>query len=619
MVMRRDLRFVTQRSAVSALTSALLSALLIAGAWDALMTSAPLAQERATTPAAASAGAAIASSTQTRVGALPDEPLRDVPREVVLSYLEACRAGDYRHAAGFLDLRHVPALQRVAEGPVLAEQLKTVLDQKLWIDLDVLSDAPAGELDDGLPDDFERVGTIATSRGSVDILLQRVFDPDETPRWRFSLSTVTRIPFLYGEFGNGPIEKLLPAPLVRIRFLEMRLWQWLGLLVLIFVAMGVAWIAQSIVYAVLRPLVRRTQITFDDRLLEMMVGPLRVGAWVAAFSIGTLFVGLSVPVHTALRAVQAGITVIAVTWIAIRLVDLCSAMLEAQLQAQGKTAAVSVLPLGRRTVKVALGTLAFIGLLQNLGVQVTGLVASLGVGGLAVALAAQKTFENFFGGIAVIMDQPVRVGDACRIGSVEGTVEDIGLRSTRIRTLDRTVVAIPNGEFASMQIENLGRRDQFRLLLRVGLRCETTPDQLRYVLVELKKLLVAHPRVVTDSSRVRFVGLGISSLDVELLGFVRTKDLHEFSAVREDVLLRVMEVLQSSGTGIAVPAQTLYLGRDRGTDPQRTSLAEQQVDALRQQGALPIPEMPAATVSEMDGTLDYPPRGSASARGARTG
>lgn len=539
------------------------------------------------------------------------EPARNVPRDVVIDFLDACRASDYHRAAAHLDLRRLNTAAREIDGPRLARELKVVLDQKLWIEPDLISDQAAGNLDDGLPPEFERVGSIATDRGSVDILLENVGHDPGDRHWRFAASTVARIPQLYGQFGNGLLERLLPAPLRQIRFLEAELWQWIGLVLVVIVAFGLAWMIVTIVHRTLRPLVHRTALTFDDALLDLVIGPLRLVVWVGLFAFGAVFLNLSVPVQNFLGGVQTVIVSLAVTWLVLRGVDIGSSVLEERFRAKGMTPAISALPLGRRALKVVIASLALLAMLQNLGVQVTALVASLGVGGLALALAAQKTVENLFGGVSVIMDQPVRVGDFCKFGETVGTVEDIGLRSTRVRTLDRTVISIPNADFAAQQIENFGRRDRIRLALTLGLLYQTTPDQLRWVLVQLKQLLLSHPRVLPDPARVRFVGLGASALNVEVFAYIDTADFNEFAAIREDILLRILDVVAASGTGFAYPTQTLLLGRDAGTDAELSRAAEQQVSALRAQNQLPLPDVPPHQAKAVSGTLEYPPPGSA--------
>jgi MscS family membrane protein len=249
--------------------------------------------------------------------------------------------------------------------------------------------------------------------------------------------------------------------------------------------------------------------------------------------------------------------------------------------------------------------------LQNIGLNVTGILAGLGIGGLAVALAAQKTVENLFGGVTLILDQPVRVGDFCRFGDRIGTVEEVGLRSTRIRTLDRTVVSVPNGHFASLELENFTVRDRIWLHTTIGVRYETTPDQLRHVLVEIRRMLYAHPQVDPRPARIRFVNFGAYSLDLEIFAYVLTADYDEFLAIQEDIYLRIMDIVEQSGTGFAFPSQTTYLARDHGLDGAKREAAEAQVAAWRRAGALHLPDFPPEAVSALKGTLDYPPQGSA--------
>jgi MscS family membrane protein len=274
-----------------------------------------------------------------------------------------------------------------------------------------------------------------------------------------------------------------------------------------------------------------------------------------------------------------------------------------------------VIPLARRALKIFVALLAFLAVFQNLGFNVTGILAGLGIGGLAVALAAQRSIENLFGGLSLIADQPVRVGDFCKFGAFEGTVEDIGLRSTRVRTPDRTVLTIPNADFATMPLENFGPRDRFRLATTLSVRYGTTPDQLRWVLVELKKLLLSHPKVSPEPARVRLVNIGQAALDIEVLAYIATREESEFLAVREDLLLRFMDVLAAAGTGLSY--RRTYTGQDKRIDAERRQAAEAQVAAWRAEGMLPLPHVPKERAAELAGTLDWPPPGSSSPSGTR--
>ncbi len=542
--------------------------------------------------------------------ATPNGSLRAAPRTAMLAYLEACRANDYERAAQYLDLRTVSPAARATQGPVLARELKTVLDRELWIDIDKLSDAPEGESGDGLPPRQDLVGTINTTKGSVPILLERVRD-DDAWAWKVAPSTVARIPSLYKEFGYGEIGKYLPNIFFEIHFLEMQLWQWIGLLVLILVAAALSWVVTIAITRILRPIIARSRTNLDDRVLALASAPLRLLIGVLLFAAGTYPLALAVPVQAFLVAVQKALTVVAVTWLLIRFVNLAAGAVEQWMLGRGQAMALSVVPLGRRTVQVLIVGAATLAVLQNFGINVTGILAGLGIGGLAVALAAQKTVENLFGGVTLIMDQPVRVGDFCRFDGKIGTVEEVGLRSTRVRTLDRTLISIPNGAFSAMQLENFSKRDRIWFHPTIGLRYETTPDQMRYILIELKKMLLGHPKVDPDPARPRFSSFGAYSLDIDIFAYIKTSDYGEYLAIQEDLFLRIMDIVEASGSGFAFPSQTIYAGKDDGLDAEKVSAAEEQVRAWRESNSLGLPDFPRQEIVKLTGTLDYPPKGSA--------
>ncbi len=247
---------------------------------------------------------------------------------------------------------------------------------------------------------------------------------------------------------------------------------------------------------------------------------------------------------------------------------------------------------------------------EAFGFPVAPLIAGLGVGGLAIALAVRPTLENIIGGFILFADKPIRVGDFCTFGDKMGTVEAIGMRSTRIRARDRTLITVPNSDFSNMQLINWALCDRMLILRTIGLRYETKPEQIRYVLAKLREMCLAHPKIDNDSLRIRFVGYGASAQEIQIRIYALTQEWNEFYAIQEDVFLRVGEIVEGSGTGFARPSQTLYVGRDQGVDEARSAEVMQQVQAWRRTGQLPFPRMAPAVRDRLDGTLDYPPRGS---------
>jgi MscS family membrane protein len=544
-----------------------------------------------------------------------DQYGRGVPRSAMLGFLAACREGDYETAAEYLDLRRLGAKQR-ERSAVLSRQLMFVLDRKLWVEIEDLSQQPEGHAGDGLPSYRDRVGTLDSEEGPVDILLQRVPRGDGVSIWKISSTTVARIPALYDEFGYGPLEAWLPAWMLEANLFAIALWQWLGLMTLVILAFLLSWIAANAVLALGRPLVARSQTDFDDRLLAAVLGPLRLVIGVLAFHLGTLPLVLAVPARRVLSGMATAVAFLALTWLVFRVIDIFGSVVEKRFEARGVGTANRFVPLGRKTLKGALGVLAVLVAVDSFTpFEVTALIAGLGVGGIAVALAAQKTLENVFGYLMIIGDHPVAEGDFCRFGDQVGTVEAFGLRSTRVRTLDRTVVTIPNAEFSAMKLENFAKRDRIRFHTVLGLRYETTPDQLRHVLVEIRRLLLSHAKVHPDPARVRFVGFGAYSLDVEITAYVSTVDWAEFLAIREDLLLRLMDIVASSGAGFAFPSQTTYLARDDEPDGERVRSAEEQVRAWRERGELPLPDFAEESKNALDDTVRYPPEGSAASKG----
>jgi MscS family membrane protein len=276
--------------------------------------------------------------------------------------------------------------------------------------------------------------------------------------------------------------------------------------------------------------------------------------------------------------------------------------------AHGLAGTGSLMLLGERILKTIIFVLGVLAVLGNLGFNMSTALAGLGIGGLAIGFGAQKTIENLFGGVSVLADEVFRVGDVCRFGDRTGVVEDIGLRSTRIRTDERTLLAIPNGTVATINLENLSRRDKILFKTTLNLRSETKADHLRFILSEVRRLLYSHPKVENNTVRVRLIDVAGGAPTVEIVAYVLTQDFNEFAAVREDVLLRIMDIVDNSGSGLALPAQTLYLGRDSGLAKDKAESAVQKIAELRDDKKLPFPDFHKEEISSFKGSIDYPPK-----------
>jgi MscS family membrane protein len=329
------------------------------------------------------------------------------------------------------------------------------------------------------------------------------------------------------------------------------------------IAVVLAYIAGRVIVRIARPLLAqiagRTTNDWDDRLVHLMASPLSLVLALQALRLASPWLPLQGRALSTLADAVAIVTTLAVLWTAFRSIDLARSVLERRAWAIDRRSSRSLLSIGSRLAKVAVIAVAGIVALAQLGVSVASLVAGLGIGGLAVALAAQKTLENLFGTLSIGIDQPMREGDFVKLYDFVGTVEQIGLRSTRIRTLDRTVITVPNGELANQRIESFAVRDRMRLATTIGLVYGTTSQQMRDILAALEAILRSHPKIWPDSMTVRFKELAASSLDVEIMAWFQTDDGAEFQAIRQDILLDFMAAIERHGSSIAFPTRTVHV------------------------------------------------------------
>lgn len=329
----------------------------------------------------------------------------------------------------------------------------------------------------------------------------------------------------------------------------------------------IGWGASRLLRSALRAGVRHTRANWDDAVIDRLGQPLTV-----AFSVGAVlfllpFLALEAGFVAEVRRVARVVLLVDFFWAAWRIVDVSGHMALKSPWAARVPASRALVPLGARSAKVVLLAIAIVASLSLFGYPVASLVAGLGIGGLALALAAQKTVENLFGAFSIGVDQPFREGDFVKIEDFVGTVEAIGLRSTRFRTLARTIVTIPNGRLADMKLESFSERDRLRLAAVLSLAYGTTPAQLRLALSGFEAVLRAHPKIWPEAVVVRFREFAASSLDIEIMAWFLTSDWGEFQRIREDVLLQFMEVVERAGSSFAFPTRTVHIASG-STPPQ---------------------------------------------------
>jgi MscS family membrane protein len=518
-----------------------------------------------TMPLAAAAQLPFAAPTPMPVAEVPagDPYRRETPRGTFLGFIQAAQKSNWPVAAEYLQW---PKSGGRIPREELVRELKLLLDQGFTGDIQKLSRSPLGSIDDGLSPDLERAGQVVAGEEMVDILLTRETPPDGPPIWLVSAQTLREVPRLYKELTVPAIEEWLPGFLKR-PIGSLRLWQLVAALLLYPLLFALSWLAVTGVFRPARGWLERHGWQGDLRhALKRARAPSALLLMLVLHRVAIPF--LSLPLLDRYRYSRSFVllAVAAIAWFFLRTVDVLSGTARERLVAAGASPAPT-LTLARRLLKGGILLIALLVALSALGVDMTTALAGLGIGGVALAFAAKTSIENIFGGFTVLGARILRVGDTCRIGTFTGTVEDITLFATRLRTSERSLVSIPNGTLLTREIENLSRRDRFLLNHTIGLRCETTPAQLRTLLESLRKLLADHPQVAPEEAHARFVRFGGSSLDIEVLAYVLAADPAGFLAIQEELLLAIAGLVAAAGTGVAIPSCTIYPGKAAPPEP----------------------------------------------------
>jgi MscS family membrane protein len=513
-------------------------------------------------PASAAPASAASSAPATAFDVVTAGPVElgapDSPRASLAHYFEAVRAGRWDDATRYLvlDARQQPRSEE------LARRLKAVIDDTGWIDLDAVSDAHAGRTDDGLPPHLEEVARFALDGRNESLRMTRLSDA-QGAHWAFSPATVARIDAWYAALpdrwlrdmfvGTGFQFMLLPGPL------ELLWWQWCALVTLLVLAWAAGTVLGRATGWLLRQIAARTPSPWDDELALAIAGPLALVWGLAVLQVGAQQLLLLAPAARLVDGLTSAGIVFALFWVLWRGTGVGARQLLGRAWASDSASARTLISVGGNLARGAIVFAGVLAMLSALGYPIGTVLAGLGIGGLALAFGAQKTIENLFGSVAIAIDQPFRVGDLVAVDGVSGVVEAIGLRSTRLRTADRTLISMPNGKLADLRTESLAARDRFRFATTVGLTYGTTRPQMDAVLAGIERVLRADARVWPEVVEVRFAGFGASSLDIEVLAWFAVPASADFAACRQETLLAIMQVVQEAGAGFAFPTRTVHL------------------------------------------------------------
>jgi MscS family membrane protein len=488
-----------------------------------------------------------------------DEFDRGTPFRSAERFLAAVDRVDYETAAEYMDLRNLRGEASELTGAQLSRRLFVILKRATWVDVNELVDDPAGRSNDGLPDYRDSIGVILDGDKEVRLLMQKVPRGDGVFIWKISNATVSQVPSLYDTYGYPEWIENLRRSLPDKTFLGFELFKWV-------IVLGTG-ISIYVVVLLIALAIRRGFAEPDTpshrRKFRFLVLPF--GIWLVIMSMNTAATSLGRGVTAETLGQYSPIPILVTAWVMFSGMNLVRDLYTSRLHIEGRQGAAVFLHPAANAIKLLIAIGAVLIYLDKLGINITTVLAGLGVGGIAVALALQKPMEDVFGAITLYAQQPVRIGDFCRIGNETGTIEEIGLRTTRVRTLANTLIAIPNARLASEPIDNISARRKILYRPNLRLRYDTTPEQLQQILDGIRGLFDSHERVLQEGHRVRFKDIAGDGLLVELYAYLDTTDWSVYLELAEELNMRVLKIVAQAGTTLSPPARALHIEQTDGT------------------------------------------------------
>ncbi|GIU50497.1 mechanosensitive ion channel family protein [Shewanella sp. KT0246] len=527
----------------------------------------------------------------------------ETPLTALIAIGQAIEENDWQAAAEFVDLRYLPKGITPEDGPELLRKLSILWNKQNIIDLSQISDQPTGHVNDKLPSYRDLLGVLETNTGPVPVYMQHVPDGKGGKIWKISNATVAKIPELWNEYGYSPQIEALANFLPEFSLFHMENWQllilglsilfgWIGTGLISLAAMNIAKHFESAIAGVTR---------FCGRSLRWFL-------YLSLLQYAALALGLSVRARVWFD--NSTLLYLANTILILGLVELYSAYKSKQLHDQDKSYSVALLRPMVAILKMVIVVVIALMWFESSGYNMATILTGLGVGSLAIALAAQKPLENVFGALTLYAARPIKPGDFCRFGATLGVVEEIGLRSTRIRKLDRTVVHIPNSVFSSQELENFSVIDRRRYKHDLRISLDTTKEQLQMLLMELRKLLLSHPRVLEVAQRARFLAIERDAFVVNVNAYIDTGDINEYFGIAEDLNFHLLNIMKELDIHIAPIGQNVVLNNAVPADIEVQQRAEQTIRQLIDEEALPFPNYSEDTRDKFKDSVAYPPVGS---------
>ncbi len=487
-------------------------------------------------------------------GAFKDNLGRDTPRSSFIGFLTLTEKFDYENAGLYMDLRNLPRAVREHSSEELARQLDFIIKRGMKIDVSHLSKKVTGQVVDGLPDYRDELGHLVSNDGEQVLYMQRVPGLDDNFIWKVSNASIALVPELYDYFSYPDwIENIRERLPEDAGFLGIELFKWVIVIGAALMSAPVFWLigfALSWLFSKPgSPLHIPVRRLFTRPMVLLAIG-LVTGNLLKELGLGA----------TAQALVETKtLMTIVVVWIVFSLIDLARARRREAFIAQGRSDAHI---LGRPMANaLKLSTLLAAALiwLSNTGIDITTLLAGLGVGGIALALALQKPIEDLLGAISIYSQQPIVTGDLCKYGTTLGKIEEIGLRTTRIRTLNDTLVSVPNCIIAHGAIENYSARQKMLYHPELPLRYDTTQKQMQTIIDAIGEMASKHEGVISKSVRIMFTEFQENSMILKARIYVDTSDFSTYLQVVTELNMGIMKIVQDNGAHFAQGAKTVML------------------------------------------------------------
>lgn len=478
------------------------------------------------------------------------------PLSTLLALGEAVKDKDYAKASKYLDLRYFPEEYKHLSAEDLVRQLVIVWSQQRMLDISTISDEPEGHLDDGLPKYRDLLGVLKSKDENLVIYLQRVTDDYGNKTWKISSNSVAKIPVLWQEFGYHPVAESIGQYLPDFTVADMQNWQFVSF---IFILLG-AWYITAIFRWLMLQLVSYSDV-YSKTMRRFIRVPLRLFLFFILLQWAVGYLGLSLTARVWLDS--GTLSYLASVFLSLGIIEFTFALYVSRAD-QSQNVIAILKPLVT-TLKIIMVIVIILNWFSDAGFNITTIVTGLGIGSLAVALAAQKSLENVFGAFTLFIARPIKPGDMCKFGSTRGRVEEIGLRSTKIRKLNRAVVHVPNSVIASMDLENITEIDNRQFEKRLRIRLETPLDKLKMLLNRMRDLLEHHPNIIELERYARLEEIGEDAFIIVINVYFNTGGRIKYKELEEMLNLQLLELLAELDIKIAIPQQNISINQASST------------------------------------------------------